>query len=109
MRVDHDGASQLDDGTGKFDLTRFNERYWTHLKGFLDEATGRGLYMVISIWEDFRIGDNDTNLALRSNVNEVTVDERTFNSLGEPKWDDIRARYVKRLYETAASAFDPAK
>jgi len=44
------GPGKANDGRPKYDLTRFDRKYWARAVEYVRDAVGRGIYPVIQIW-----------------------------------------------------------
>lgn len=47
--------------SGKFDLTKWNEEYWSRFERFLKETSDREIFVQIEIWDRFDYTDNRAN------------------------------------------------
>lgn len=96
--------NQLDNGTGQWDLTKYNQRWWDHFDKMLYEAAvKRGLYVIVSVMEECQIRHKSDvgEVALQRNINGIDFTSNPiakFNSFSDPKWNNVRDSFIERLY-----------
>jgi hypothetical protein len=96
------GPGLATDGKPKFDLTKFDQSYFDQrLKPFLREAAERGIYVELTLFEDFRGRAFAESLyADENNINRLGLGPRqaTFDSaLSDPRLMAIQHAYVDKV------------
>ena len=68
-------------GGNKFDLSKWDESYWTRLKDFLTQADKRGVIVEVNLFCPF-YSDKQWGLSPFNALNNV-------NGIGNPQWQDV--------------------
>jgi len=103
------GPGTAIDGKPKFDLSKFDQSYFDErLKPFLREAAKRGIYVELTLFEDFKRRDFPESLyAEQNNINRLGLRQGAATSdsaLDNPRLMALQHAYIdKVLAETAES------
>jgi hypothetical protein len=109
------GPKSAADGKPKFDLTKFNPKYFKRLRTRVEAAGKRGIYVSVMLFEGWGLvhgnqgRDAPDGWAWRShpfhpdnNINELKLDanEAQVHRLGNAKVNDLQSAYIRKVVDT---------
>ena len=98
------GPGEAADGKPKFDLTRFNEEYFTRLRDRVQAAGKRGIYVSVMLFEGHCLQFAEEGWRFHpfhpdNNVNQLSMDWQDYYTLKNPKVWELQARYIRKVMD----------
>jgi hypothetical protein len=99
------GPGNAMDGKPRFDLTKFNQRYFDRLRSRVMLAGEQGIYVSVMLFDGFgvqfgRHPDDGYPFDDGNNINEITAPGTTSHDLGIPAVTRVQDAYVRKVIET---------